>query len=1119
MSDGAAGQELAELGRAEQFRLIRLQTYNWGTFDGLADLAISEAGYLFVGPSGSGKSTLLDAHTALLTPPRWVDFNVAAREAERAGKDRSLMSYVRGAWAEQTGELGERSVRYLRPGTAWSALAATYRNGLGKVVVLAQVLWVRGNATSPAEVKKLYLVLQREFELTELQFFAESDFDVRRVKGALPDAFVRQEFSGYQERFRGLLGIENELALRLLHKTQSAKNLGDLNTFLRDFMLDAPETFATAERLVSEFGELSAAHQAVVAAREQIETLSPARAACDELARMRKEKLLLEELDVGLSPYKEERRAELLQARIAALAVLADGARAEVLRRKQLAEQEYQALTQLTLRRDGLMGALLSLQREREAAKQELPRREAKHDQAEGACRALGWEMPASVASFASVVGQARERLERDDELTRALGERKKELEERERPLRAEFQEVCAEIEAMERQRSNIPAHMLSVRARIASGAGLSEEDLPFVGELLEVKKEAAAWQGAIERVLHGFALSLLVDDKHYAAVSAFVNDQPLGQRVVYYRMLPREAQRRPLGAQSLVRKLQFAQVPQAAWLRAELAERFDYECAENLLAFRNAKSAVTQAGQVKHGHSRHEKDDRHRVDDRRRWVLGFDNRDKLKLYKDRAGELANALATLGQELRAIEEESARQRLALRHCQTLANLTWHEVDVGAVRDTIARLTRQIESEQAARPELAVLDAEIKRQEQRRKEAEDALREEEVRLREYERERQKHEHSLKEREEGGAVRLTPGQASGLAQRFAQSKKGLSLETLEAIASEVARALAEEIKDLSERAIELRNQTENVFREFNRRWPAESDGLDARMASADDYLVKLERLETDGLPRHEERFLQLLTDQSDQNLTLLASRLDLERAAIRERLELVNESLGTASFNPGTHLVIEARDRAIEEVRQFKQDLKEALSQSFGGDREQAEQRFAVLKRLVDRLKGQESADRSWRNTVLDVRQHVEFVAREFDESDQEVEVYRSGAGKSGGQRQKLAAFCLAAALRYQLGGQDRASPSFATVALDEAFDKADNEFTTMAMNIFKTFGFQMIVATPLKSVMTLEPFIGGACFVHIKDRKYSAMLAIDYDEDARRLKLPEALPHGQEAPLS
>ena len=68
-----------------------------------------------------------------------------------------------------------------------------------------------------------------------------------------------------------------------------------------------------------------------------------------------------------------------------------------------------------------------------------------------------------------------------------------------------------------------------------------------------------------------------------------------------------------------------------------------------------------------------------------------------------------------------------------------------------------------------------------------------------------------------------------------------------------------------------------------------------GLDATLASAEDYFVKLTRLETDGLPRYEERFLELLREQSDQNLTLLSHRLDQERSAIKARLELVNESL--------------------------------------------------------------------------------------------------------------------------------------------------------------------------------------------------------------------------------
>ena len=138
----------------------------------------------------------------------------------------------------------------------------------------------------------------------------------------------------------------------------------------------------------------------------------------------------------------------------------------------------------------------------------------------------------------------------------------------------------------------------------------------------------------------------------------------------------------------------------------------------------------------------------------------------------------------------------------------------------------------------------------------------------------------------------------------------------------------------------------------------------------------------------------------------------------------------------------------------------------------------------------------------------MRQHVEFIGRELDAEGKEVEVYRSGAGKSGGQRQKLATTCLAAALRYQLGGDDHGVPIYAPVVLDEAFDKADNEFTALAMNIFVKFGFQMIVATPLKSVMTLEPFIGGACFIDIAERRKSSVLMIEYDADRSRLKLPE-----------
>ena len=70
-----------------------------------------------------------------------------------------------------------------------------------------------------------------------------------------------------------------------------------------------------------------------------------------------------------------------------------------------------------------------------------------------------------------------------------------------------------------------------------------------------------------------------------------------------------------------------------------------------------------------------------------------------------------------------------------------------------------------------------------------------------------------------------------------------------------------------------------------------------------------------------------------------------------------------------------------------------------------------------------------------------------------------------------------------------------------------------------MNIFANFGFQMIVATPLKSVMTLEPFIGGACFVDINGRHDSGVLLIEYDEANKRLALPEKAREAQADEIS
>ena len=1101
----------------ERFRLALLQTFNWGTFGGLHRFPIAAAGHLFVGPSGAGKSTALDAHAALTTPPLWLNFNVAAREAERGGGvDRSALSYVRGAWAEQTAESGEVAAQYLRPGTTWSVIGETFRNRQGKAVSLVQLLWIRGTSSAPSDLRKLFLVFRREVDLHEFERFAASDFDIRRLKAAFDDAWIGDRFSAYQERFRGLLGIDSEAALKLLHKTQSAKNLGDLNVFLRDFMLDTPETFGIADDLVAEFGDLNAAHESVVEAERQIATLEPAREEHERLCAERETALRLDAVREAIEPWREQARDRLLGQAIAELALRIDAGRGELVEIKRQADAERVRLAALHSRRAGLGGTLIAdLEQQRAAADEERAARVVRRRRTDEACRALGWTAPDTPTAMVHLLDRARAELEADAVRSQEAAERMFQLRRELADAEAEFRRLRDEIAAMERQPSNLPHAMLKLRDALAAAVGLAGHQLPFAGELMQVRDGESLWQGAAERVLHGFALSLVVDDRWVEPVSRWVDDTALGVRLVYLRVLPQQpragAAAAP-GAQSLVRKIEVAPGPFADWLAAELKARFDYDCVADAAALRaTTRPAVTPQGLVRHNLQRHEKDDRRAVDDRRHWLLGFDNAAKLQLFRADAQRVAQAIADLQQRRDRLQADEARQREGVRHCQTLADQRWTDIDVAALVRRVDELAQRIEAERQSRPDLEALDAEIARQAKVYEFAERKAHQLQADIDQWSKARLEHDDGrsrLDERLLGTA--LPAPLADEVEARFAASStRPLSLRNLDELARTAERRLGDERSAAQRSIAELGASIERRLADFVRTWRADSDGLDASLASIDDFLAKLQRLKADRLPEFRERFMELLTRQSDQNLTRLSHRLETERNAIRERLEVVNESLRGAEFNPGTFLTIESGDRMLDAVKAFRAELKAAHSGSLSSDVRIAEQRFVALKSLAGRLASQDTGDQRWRALVLDVRQHIDFIARERDAAGIEVEVYRSGAGKSGGQRQKLAATCLAAALRYQLGGVDGAFPTYSTVVLDEAFDKADPKFTALAMNIFVTFGFQMVVATPLRSVMALEPFIGGATYVSIGDRRHSRARHIDYDEAQSRLRLDEA----------
>ncbi len=838
--------------RLQQFRMRRLQVHNWGTFNGLTEVPIAERGFLFVGRSGSGKSTLLDAMSALLTPPAIVDFNAAAREAERSGRDRNLVSYVRGAWADQQDSgTGEIATQYLRKGATWTALVLEYRAGDGRVVSLVRLLWISGNGTSAGDVRKHYMIAERPFDIAkDLGGF---DLDLRKLKQKLSDLHHFDTFSGYAERFRDLLGIDNEMALRLLHKTQSAKNLGDLNVFLRDFMLDTPKTFDAAERLVSDFAELDGAHQAVVTARRQVETLLPARAYYNDLKKCTAGAVTTKR---NLASTASESRRQALIARLREMDVRDRGLLGEEAQRRAALDNHTERLAELELQRRQQGGERIEeLEREQGRAEAERDRRQAKREQARQAAQQLGAELPDDAHGFAELVERAQNELQDRQRASSALDDAISDRLGGKRDDERRFGEVRAELEAMQRTPSNIPAPMQKLRARLAEETGIAEAALPFVGELIQVRAEEQGWQGAI--VLGGFALSLLVDDKHYNDVAEWVNRTHLGMRFTYYRVRRNDdAFAREPSAKSLLHKLELREHVFESWLRRELGKRFDYECVD-AKQLRNVDRGITREGQVKHPGDRFEKDDRSAVGDRRRWILGFNNHDKVGAFEREAQELAKRIASCETDIARLRGQRDRDNERRLACHELVSISWNEIDIAAPQQRLSDIEATLRDLREGNADLARLAKQI-----------DAVRADiEQARRTYEDVRVERGQLVKERDRLDRARqqsralvpptLAQEQEAGLAERL-QEQGPLSLETLEAHMRQVSNALNEQLSSSQQDLNRIENQLIGCFRRFIQQWPEESGDFTVSVASAEDFLARLERLERDGLPQHEERF---------------------------------------------------------------------------------------------------------------------------------------------------------------------------------------------------------------------------------------------------------------------
>jgi uncharacterized protein YPO0396 len=1068
-------------------RLFRLEVFNWGTFHGRV-WSIKPRGdtALLTGENGSGKSTLVDALLTLLVPNQKRNYNQASGGAAR--RERNELSYVRGAYAKLQGE-GEHAAQtqYLRDQDSYSVLLAYFRNETqGRDVTLAQVFWHQDG------VKKFYVVSTQELDIAS----GFSQFtSIRALKERLRGhgAEVYEQFERYSQRFRKLLGLQSPKSLDVLNQTVMIKDIDRLSDFVRQHMLDPTDVHEKIRQLLEHYDNLTTAYDALRNAEYQYKLLVPLEAEAGEYAKCETQIAKLDTWTSMVPAYFSGKRTHLIQAAMtqtqAALAQAHEQYQQTTDELNALREQDKRLTLALNQEQSGPQ--LQALDQQMIYVRQELTRKQRQAEHYDTLAQSQDLPSYGDQAGFYANRRQA-------EQLQPMLRTQRQQVEARLSTLQLEREQLALqrrtlqlELDSMARWQNQIPGQQLTLRARLLESLGMQEEEIPFVGELLRVLESESLWEGAIERVLRNFALDLLVPESHYPQFSSYVNRTHLRGRIVFHRIQQLDGFTAPrhISANALIHKVQIK--PESMyyhWLQHELQRRFDYECCEDMDAFALAHKAMTPEGLMKSGNTRHEKDDRYDIRDRRNYILGWDNAAKRHALEQELDALEHRqrqnAAQLNTSQEALETLTARQEQlsALLNVDDFEAIDWQ------------REAAKIEQLQAQKTQLTLSSDRLMQLQDELDGIQRQIAQVETQLQHLNRSTGGLEHQYEQWQQelvGYEVERQQVRADILSQAAPHLDALVEGEITLADAAAQQRQVEGHLRTARGVAERQRQGAAGTLirtmQRYKSTFPETTQHLDASLQALPMFEQILDDLRTDDLPRYRERFKNLLNEKVLEHIAFLYGDLHKQIEAIDERLSMLNTALHALDYTPSTYVQLLAEPTRDAEVRAFREQLQACLPDvATTLTNEDYEASFQRIQGLITRFQ----EDTRWTGKVIDVRHWLDFAASErYRSNGQEKHYYSDSAGKSGGQKAKLAYTILASAIAYQYGLQDEANgtDTFRFVMIDEVFSRSDHENSRYAMELFKELGLQLLVVTPMTALHVVEPYI-AACHFVFNDRE-------------------------------
>ncbi|WP_430867429.1 ATP-binding protein [Demequina aurantiaca] len=1106
--------EIANVTKApnEQWRGESIQMVDWGNMSGHVTVELGGQSVLMTGESGTGKSTVLDAVLALMQSSS-VRFNSASNATgggrARSGVQRNELTYLTGKiddYERADGEIVSHCLRPVDNESRWGALAMTFTSNTGKTYTIVRAYFVPRGASERTEIKQRCATIEGRFDLMQLVSAAESRFEKTAMR-----SLGLQPYDGpgpfHAAMYRTLgFGKDGDQVVSLLRRIQAGQDVGSVDELFSEVVLEKPETFAQADVVVESFSELKTTYLEMTSAVDKLAVLRPIvglKRDLDEAGAR------LDDLDslhlnhAGRTPFTMWSATAEKSRRVAALDV-AERERPDAIAAARHAEHVETAandhVVALTRSLEDASQGLTALEEREKQARLHVERVSVRRTAFNENIKLLRITINTrdDHASLMANLGDLTARIdEQRKEFTTTLtsfGAQSGRLEDQHR-------EINAEITSLKGRRGRIPAQLDAIRNTIAAHVGWSPDDLPFVGELVDVPPEHEGWRQAAEAVFASVATRLVVPASQRHHFQRSLDSLRIDRRINFDFATDSAPHVDTSDSRRLISHLIFnLEFQYSDWL----IDRIDraggrYLCVEDASGFEahDNESRVARSGQVSHQHSGAHGGGKGRI-------LGFSNEDLIELYESRLSALEAEMRVLDQQRDDAHAQFASHNERSNALKALTQYSqWPDIDVATADRDAKSLRDQIEQILNSDDKIRELRGQLESAKSEAKEAADTRMRAEDHRQALKQAIGEHEDQLRLLDddlaavERGEVTLTQAHIA-LCDAMAD-KSGLTndVEGFASAVERVRRNLLESIAPLQSTMVKCSDALRLAFGQYRRNWgDVANDSTDvAEYSLYAGILADLVRSGLDGV--RDDWCAKTLAWSADDLLTLALTFRDA-RGEIQQRIKNVNDLLVTVPFGAGEdRLQLEAKKRIPPRVRDWEKELRELANDvpyahgADDGDKRfrEIEMRFKRIEALVDKIsadKGRGTTEDTLRRDILDVRRHVKISAHRLSaDTGERVATYSSFAAKSGGETQELTAFITGAALRFRLGSADGLGTRYTPVFLDEGFVKADGKFTGRAVRAYEALGFQLIVAAPVEKFSAMEPYL-QRLFVMSKD---------------------------------